>query len=317
MGDSEPLRRLRAEIARAAPTAATVLILGESGTGKELVAREAPSHLEGRGRALRPGQLRRHPGRADRVRALRPREGLVHRRRAQADRKVRRGRRRNDLPRRGRRHVRPRPGQGPSRARGGRGRACRRREGREGERPRHRGHQPRPDRVHPRRAVSRGPLLPPERSPADDASAARAARGRSPSSPGTSRRRLPSAITASPRRFAASALGLLAARAWPGNVRELRNLVERVLIMTDAEPIEARDLPPEVRVAARRDLEPGPGAGDPLGLQGVRRARVSRCAPARERLEHQPHRRGHPDAAVEPVQEDRAPQDLRAMETAE
>ena len=51
-----------------------------------------------------------------------------------------------------------------------------------------------------------------------------------------------------PRRFAPSALGLLAARAWPGNVRELRNLVERVLIMTDAEPIEARDLPPEVRV---------------------------------------------------------------------
>ena len=50
------------------------------------------------------------------------------------------------------------------------------------------------------------------------------------------------------RRFAPSALGLLAARSWPGNVRELKNLVERVLIMTDADPIEARDLPPEVRV---------------------------------------------------------------------
>ena len=41
---------------------------------------------------------------------------------------------------------------------------------------------------------------------------------------------------------------MLAARAWAGNVRELKNLVERVLIMTDADPIEARDLPPEVRV---------------------------------------------------------------------
>jgi two-component system nitrogen regulation response regulator NtrX len=51
-----------------------------------------------------------------------------------------------------------------------------------------------------------------------------------------------------PRRFAASALALLAARNWPGNVRELRNLVERVLIMTDVDPIEARDLPPEARV---------------------------------------------------------------------
>ena len=51
-----------------------------------------------------------------------------------------------------------------------------------------------------------------------------------------------------PRRFAPSAIGVLAARAWAGNVRELKNLVERVLIMTDADPIEARDLPPEVRV---------------------------------------------------------------------
>ncbi|HEY7573635.1 MAG TPA: sigma-54 dependent transcriptional regulator [Thermoanaerobaculia bacterium] len=52
-----------------------------------------------------------------------------------------------------------------------------------------------------------------------------------------------------PRRFAASALEVLRARNWPGNVRELRNLIERVLIMTDTDPIEARDLPPEARVS--------------------------------------------------------------------
>jgi two-component system nitrogen regulation response regulator NtrX len=52
-----------------------------------------------------------------------------------------------------------------------------------------------------------------------------------------------------PRRFAGSAVSLLASRSWPGNVRELRNLIERVLIMTDADPIEAKDLPPEARVA--------------------------------------------------------------------
>ena len=40
VGESDAMRRLRAEVARAAPTTATVLILGESGTGKELVARE-------------------------------------------------------------------------------------------------------------------------------------------------------------------------------------------------------------------------------------------------------------------------------------
>jgi two-component system nitrogen regulation response regulator NtrX len=52
-----------------------------------------------------------------------------------------------------------------------------------------------------------------------------------------------------PRRFAGSALEVLAARAWPGNVRELKNLVERVLIMTDADPVQAKDLPPEARVS--------------------------------------------------------------------
>jgi two-component system, NtrC family, nitrogen regulation response regulator NtrX len=40
VGDSPPIRRLREEIARAAPTNGRVLILGENGTGKELVARE-------------------------------------------------------------------------------------------------------------------------------------------------------------------------------------------------------------------------------------------------------------------------------------
>ncbi len=40
VGDSEPVRKLRAQIERAAPTKATVLIEGESGTGKELVARQ-------------------------------------------------------------------------------------------------------------------------------------------------------------------------------------------------------------------------------------------------------------------------------------
>jgi two-component system nitrogen regulation response regulator NtrX len=60
-----------------------------------------------------------------------------------------------------------------------------------------------------------------------------------------------------PRRFAASALGLLKARAWAGNVRELKNLVERVLIMADSDPIEAKDLPPEARVSPTEISERG------------------------------------------------------------
>jgi two-component system nitrogen regulation response regulator NtrX len=49
LGGSEDMERLRAEIARVAPSRATVLIAGESGTGKELVARRI-HHLSPRAR---------------------------------------------------------------------------------------------------------------------------------------------------------------------------------------------------------------------------------------------------------------------------
>ena len=47
IGESPPIRRLREEIARVAPTDARILITGENGTGKELVAR-AIHRLSGR-----------------------------------------------------------------------------------------------------------------------------------------------------------------------------------------------------------------------------------------------------------------------------
>ncbi len=74
---------------------------------------------------VRAGQLRRHPRRADRVGAVRPREGLVHRRHRSADRQVRAGRQGHDLPRRDRRHEPEDAGQGAARAAGGRTRAAR------------------------------------------------------------------------------------------------------------------------------------------------------------------------------------------------
>jgi two-component system, NtrC family, nitrogen regulation response regulator NtrX len=49
LGSSDALRQLREEIARVAPSHATVMVQGESGTGKELVARRL-HHLSGRAR---------------------------------------------------------------------------------------------------------------------------------------------------------------------------------------------------------------------------------------------------------------------------
>ena len=46
-----------------------------------------------------------------------------------------------------------------------------------------------------------------------------------------------------PREIASEVLALLAELPWPGNVRELRNIVERLVIMAPAERIEVRHLP--------------------------------------------------------------------------
>ena len=67
-----------------------------------------PGHLPAQPPGRRPvpgGQLRGHPRDAAGKRAVRPREGLVHRRRPPADRQVRAVQRRHAVPRRDRRHA--------------------------------------------------------------------------------------------------------------------------------------------------------------------------------------------------------------------
>ena len=178
VGDSPALERVRDAIGKAAPTNATVLILGESGVGKELVARAIHRNSLRAARALRAGELRGDPRGADRVGAVRPREGLVHRRHREADRQVRAGRSRHDLPRRSRRHERRRR----------RPRCCACCRSGEVERL----GSARTIKVDVRviaatnknleeeidaRRVPRGSLLPPERDPDPRAAAARAPRG--------------------------------------------------------------------------------------------------------------------------------------------
>ena len=74
VGASEPMQDVLRHDREGRAAEATVLITGESGTGKELVAR-ALHEPAARREAVRRGQLRRDPGDAARVRALRPRAG--------------------------------------------------------------------------------------------------------------------------------------------------------------------------------------------------------------------------------------------------
>ncbi|MBU0552492.1 sigma-54 dependent transcriptional regulator [Myxococcota bacterium] len=61
------------------------------------------------------------------------------------------------------------------------------------------------------------------------------------------------APTLSPR-----ALDLLRGYDWPGNVRELENVIQRLVVMTEGDTIDAPDLPALMRCAPR---------GEPLGLE--------------------------------------------------
>ena len=47
--------------------------------------------------------------------------------------------------------------------------------------------------------------------------------------------------------FSPEAIKLLERYDWPGNIRELKNIVERIAILCDAEIIEAKHLPENIR----------------------------------------------------------------------
>jgi two-component system nitrogen regulation response regulator NtrX len=256
VGKSVPMQKLRAEVARAAPTTATVLIMGESGTGKELVAREIhkgskvggspfiqvncaaipeeliESELFGHEKGSFTGAVRRQTGKfveADGGTIFLDEVGDMS---ARAQAKVLRVLEAGEVEPVGAARVR----QVNVRVIAATNRDLTEsiKEGRFREDLYFRLN------VLPVRT-------PPLRERTDDV----------PELVEHFTRLFSQRDNRRPRRYAPGALAVLKARSWPGNVRELKNLVERVLIMADSDPIEAKDLPPEARVSPTEISEKG------------------------------------------------------------
>ena len=127
----------------------------------------SPTHIHETERAARTdhgaGQLLGDPEHADGERALRPREGRVHRGARASDRTLRAGRPFDDFPRRDRRVAVRRPGQAVARPRGAADRAARQPERRARGRADHRGDASESREADWRGHVSRGSVLPAQR----------------------------------------------------------------------------------------------------------------------------------------------------------
>ena len=177
VGKSPAMREIFGLVERIAPTDATVLIEGETGTGKDMIARTLHQLSPRARRAVRRRRLRRGRRHADRERAVRSREGRVHRRGHRAARRVRARRRRHGVPRRDRRAAARAAAQAPARARAARAAPRRRHQDDQGRPPRHRGDPQGPALRGREGQVPRGPLLPAQRRADHRAAAARAPRG--------------------------------------------------------------------------------------------------------------------------------------------
>ena len=149
----------------AAPTNGRVLIYGENGTGKELVARTIHELSRRRNSAFVEVNCAAIPGGSDRKRAVRARARRVYGRGGRSARPVRARRRRDDLPRRDRRHEPEDAGQGAARAAGADDGAGRRDDERPGGCARPGGDEQGSADRDSRRPVPRGPLFPAQRDP--------------------------------------------------------------------------------------------------------------------------------------------------------
>ena len=193
--------------------------------------------VQPRARAIHLGQLRGDPRAPARIRAVRPREGRLHRRGRAPHRQVRGGERRHAAARRDLRDGRAAAVEAAARHPGARDRPGRRHATGAGRHPHHRDLEPQPRRGGARGHVPRGPALPPQRREPEDSAAARAP-GRRAGARRAFRPRSTPARTACRRgRSRREARAQLIADRWPGNVRELENTMHRAVLLASGDAI--------------------------------------------------------------------------------
>ena len=242
VGVSSKMQEIFALLQQAGPSKACVLITGESGTGKEMVARALHKLSPRRQRPVPRHQLRGAAGEPDRKRAVRPREGIIHRRHRALGRLLRAGAERDAAARRDRRDARRDAGQAAAHPRGFEGAAAWRQERIRGGRACCGGDQQNTRRR--RQDVERCARISITASTSSISTCLRCGTGERISyrSPSRSLRCSTSKHECRVTGIAPDVQDMFRAHSWPGNVRELRNVLERAVILAAQGSIERRHL---------------------------------------------------------------------------
>ena len=177
IAEAPAMRPVLEIVQRVGPSDANVLITGENGTGKGTIAQAIHAASPRAGRGLVTVNAGGPVGGRLRERAVRPREGRVHRRQERPRRPLRAGGRRHAVPRRDRERAAQPAAEAAARPRDRRVRAGRLVAHAEGERAHPVGDQRRPVGRSRGRPVPPGSAVPPEHDRDPHAGAARSPRG--------------------------------------------------------------------------------------------------------------------------------------------